>query len=87
MGKKTRISARVSEEVKEEAEQIFEQMGLSTSTAVSLFMNQVVRERGFPFRPSLTPNKTTREAIERVRSGNVEGFEDEDEMFDELGMN
>lgn len=86
MNEKSRISARVNEDVKSEAEEIFEQMGLSTSAAISLFMSQVVRERGLPFRPHLLPNKETRQAMERARSGDVEKFENEKEMLEDLGM-
>jgi len=86
MTKKSRISARVEEDVKKEAEQIFERLGLSTSSAISLFLNQVVTEQGFPFRPRLDVNAKTRQAMQRAHSGEVETFEDEDEMFAELGM-
>lgn len=41
-GKNTVISVRVQEETKKEAERLFDEMGLSMSTAVNLFLKQVV---------------------------------------------
>lgn len=86
MSKKSRISARVDEDVKEEAERILDRMGLSTSAAVSMFMSQIVQEQGIPFRPGLAPNTDTRQAMDRARSGDVQVAESEDEFFDDLGM-
>jgi DNA-damage-inducible protein J len=86
MSKKSRISARVDEDVKREAEQIFDRLGLSTSSAISLFLNQVVTEVGFPFRPRIKVNEKTRRAMEKSRAGEVEVFEEEGEMFEELEM-
>lgn len=86
MSKKSRISARVDEDVKEEAERILDRMGLSTSAAVSMFMSQIVQEQGIPFQPGLAPNTHTRQAMERARSGEVQVTESEDEFFDDIGM-
>jgi DNA-damage-inducible protein J len=49
MAKNTVISVRVQEETKKEAERLFEEMGLSMSTAVNLFLKQVVRTGKIPF--------------------------------------
>lgn len=49
MAKNTVISVRVQEETKKEAEQLFEEMGLSMSTAVNLFLKQVVLTGKIPF--------------------------------------
>lgn len=49
MAKNTVISVRVQEETKKEAERLFEEMGLSMSTAVNLFLKQVVLTGKIPF--------------------------------------
>mgnify|MGYP003426244654 FL=1 len=49
MVKNTVISVRVQEETKKEAEQLFSEMGLSMSTAVNLFLKQVVLTGKIPF--------------------------------------
>ena len=49
MAKNTVISVRVQEETKKEAERLFDEMGLSMSTAVNLFLKQVVLTGKIPF--------------------------------------
>jgi mRNA interferase YafQ len=86
LSKESRISARIDENIKNEADEIFSRMGLSTSSAISLFLHQVVREQGLPFRPHLAPNEATRKAMKRSRDGETDVYEDKDDMFEELGM-
>ena len=45
-----RISASCDKDLKDSAEEIFKTLGLSTSAAVKLFLQAVVREQGIPFR-------------------------------------
>ena len=49
------IHVRVDEDTKKQAQQIFSEMGLDMSTAVNMFMKQVIRNHGFPFQPSADP--------------------------------
>ncbi len=51
------IYARVKPNVKSEAESILEELGLSMSNAVELFLNQVVIQRGLPFDVKLSPKR------------------------------
>lgn len=48
------ISFRVNSKVKAEAENLFEELGLTTTTALNIFMRQAVREGRIPF--SVTTN-------------------------------
>ncbi len=43
------ISVRVDDAVKHEAEQTFDEIGLSMNTAITIFLKAVVREQGLPF--------------------------------------
>lgn len=43
------ISARIDEQLKNEAEQIAESIGLSLSTVINIFLKRFTAERGFPF--------------------------------------
>ncbi len=45
----TTVRARVDSRLKEETEKIFEELGLTTSQAIVLFLKSVKRERGIPF--------------------------------------
>lgn len=59
------INVRIDENVKREAESIFEQLGLNASTAINIFYKQVIRTKSIPFELKLeVPNETTIAAIE-----------------------
>lgn len=49
------ISLRVDDDVKRGAEQIFDDIGLSMSTAINIFLKKVARERRIPFELSADP--------------------------------
>lgn len=64
----TNLNIRTDQTVKDQAEQLFNELGLNMTTAVNLFLRAVVRERGIPFALKLdTPNDTTAAAIEEGR--------------------
>ncbi len=50
--KMTTVSFRTRQVLKKKAEAVFEDMGISTSAAINMFLAQVVREKGMPFQPS-----------------------------------
>lgn len=61
----TTIQARISQELKDEAEAIFAAIGLKTSDAIRMFLTQSVNDNGLPFRPhSRAPNTKTIKAIQ-----------------------
>lgn len=49
------ISLRVDDTVKKEAEATFDEIGLSMSSAINIFLKAVVRERRIPFELSADP--------------------------------
>ena len=51
--KKEKIQLTLDSEVKEAAEALLEDMGLSLETAITVFLKQVVREQRIPFRITL----------------------------------
>ena len=57
MSKTSSVFARVEPEIKEQAEQVLEQLGIPMSNAIGLFLNQVVLQRGIPFEIKLTFKK------------------------------
>ena len=60
------VNIRVDDAIKEEAEAIFEKLGLSMSLATNIFYKQVIRSRGYPFELRLHPNpaKMSKEELE-----------------------
>lgn len=64
----TNLNIRTDREVKLEAEKIFEELGLSMTTAINIFLRQTIRENGMPFALKLdVPNAATAAAIAEGR--------------------
>jgi DNA-damage-inducible protein J len=51
------ITVRVDEDLKQEAMELFEDIGMSMSTAINIFLKQCVKEGKFPF--ELVKSKTS----------------------------
>ncbi|MDR2022096.1 MAG: type II toxin-antitoxin system RelB/DinJ family antitoxin [Hungatella sp.] len=49
------LNIRVDDEIKKQSEQIFAELGLNTSTAVNIFLKQVIRTNGIPFAVQADP--------------------------------
>ena len=63
------VNIRIDDELKREAEMIFNELGLTPTTAITLFYKQVVRTYSIPFEIKLdVPNKETRDALNEVKS-------------------
>lgn len=43
------IQVRVDDELRQEATEIFEELGIDMSTAIRMFLKRTVKERGLPF--------------------------------------
>lgn len=85
----TNISIRMDTELKNEADVLFNQLGMNISTAFNVFVRQSIREGRIPFDISLNqPNKETIAAMieaERIaKDPNVKGYTDLDELFADL---
>ena len=61
------INARVTPDLKNEAEKILSALGVSTSEAVTMFLHQVVLNKGIPF-PVRVPNAQTAAAINSAKA-------------------
>lgn len=57
MAKTSNIFARVEPDVKEQAESVFEKLGIPMSNAISMFLRQVVIQQGMPFDVKLPQNR------------------------------
>lgn len=77
------IHARIEPGLKASAEKIFRKLGMTTTDAISIFMGQVVMQKGLPFDVKI-PNATTRKAIEEIKAGKGKKYNSAQEMFDDL---
>ncbi len=86
----TNLNIRVDADLKKQAEDIFNELGLNMSTALTVFLRQTVRSNGIPFEMKLdTPNAETLAAIEEVERMKKDpsvgkGYTDVDQMMKEL---
>jgi DNA-damage-inducible protein J len=84
MPRSAMIRARVEPELKSRAEAMLEELGLSATSAITLFYRQIVQRRGLPFEVRL-PNIVTRRAMKDARTGRgVVEAESMDELFSKL---
>jgi DNA-damage-inducible protein J len=67
MAETTNLSIRLDRGLKDEADQLFNAMGMSLTTAITVFVRQAVRQKKIPFEISLADNDirpiTMRDAI------------------------
>ena len=64
----TNLNIRIDKGIKDQAEEIFDELGLNMTTAVNMFLRTAIREHGIPFELKLdVPNETTVAAIEEGR--------------------
>ncbi len=64
----TNLNIRTEKAVKEQAEEIFSELGLNMTTAINIFLRTAIREHGIPFDLKLdVPNADTAAAIEEGR--------------------
>lgn len=49
MARTSSVFARVEPSIKEQAEEVLNQLGISMSSAVEMFLRQIILQRGIPF--------------------------------------
>ena len=92
--KSANIMARVEPEIKEQAESIMEQLGLSASGVINMLYRQIILRKGLPFAVMIPAAPTTLDTMSREKfdamlqhsyeqslAGEGRPFE---EVFDEL---
>lgn len=79
MARTSNIFARVEPEIKEQAEQVLEQLGIPMSNAIGLFLRQVIIQRGIPFElklPQIKPLSIGTLSEEQFNAEIEKGFAD-----------
>lgn len=80
------ITICIDSDLKEQADALFSELGMDLNTAFNLFLKESLRVGGIPF--ELTPNKETTEAMEEAKrmtyDSSVKGYDNLDELFEEL---
>lgn len=86
MGKTATGRARMEPEVKDEAERILGESGLSASEAMGMFYREVILHHGLPF-PMHNFNEMTRTVLKKSEQGmEVAPFDSTEALFEDLGI-
>ena len=86
MNKSATVRARIEPDLKNKAEKVFRELGLSTTQAINLFYKQVELRNGLPFEVVI-PNDMTRRTFSNTDTGkDLIVCEDADDMFKKLGI-
>ena len=83
----TNINIRVDSEIKQQAETIFNELGINMSTAMNMFLRRSIYYGGIPFDLRVnSPNEITEIAIDDINNNfNIsESFDSIDALMDDL---
>lgn len=90
MSESTNLNIRIDKSVKENSEQVFEELGLNMTTAINMFLRQVIRVNGIPFEIKRDiPNKETIAAIEesaKIANDGSKGYTNIEDLKKALGV-
>ena len=88
MAENINVNIRMDKELKQQADELFSELGLNMTTAINMFTRQAVRQGKIPFEISLTPNAETIEAMEEARKiskdPDIKGYRDSASLFKAL---
>lgn len=84
------INFRIDDDTKRAAEALFKSLGLTMSSAITVFLNQSINERGIPFKiqmpdPSARPMSEILQRIDDVEHGRNCHYHDLIEVDDKKG--
>lgn len=84
MNNTTNLNIRIDKTVKESSEKVFEELGLNMTTAVNIFLRQVIRVNGIPFEiKGSIPKQETIGAMEEsiaIANGKEKGYTNIDDL-------
>lgn len=81
------VRARIDVDVKQKAEEILEEIGISSSQAINMFFRRVVQKRGIPFMLTLEASDEVAKRVQNIEAGaNSEHYKNSSELFADLGI-
>ena len=63
---KTSMSIRLDSEVKEQAQQVFSNLGMDMTTAINIFLRQAIQYQGLPFDVRIDDNRKLLQVVTDV---------------------
>jgi DNA-damage-inducible protein J len=86
MNKSATVRARIEPHLKEEAEGLLEEMGLSATQAITIFYRQITLRKGLPF-DVVIPNATTQKTFKNTDARkDIVVCKNAEDMFRRLGI-
>lgn len=86
MAKEATVRARIDPELKAEVENLFKELGLSTTEAITLFYRQVKLRNGLPF-DVVVPNEITEQTFKNTDAGkNLVRCDSVNDLYEQLGI-
>ena len=85
MAKTAMTHARLTPEVKKQAENILKGLGIPISTAYEMFYRQIIAHGGIQFELSI-PNIKRLQAMDNARNGEGKKYDDVTSLFNDLGV-
>ena len=78
------INTRVDPKTKSQAQHILDDLHITMSEAISMYLRQIIFHRGIPFELKI-PNKETLQALKEVERGKgLKSFDSVDDLFEDL---
>lgn len=83
---KMSISIRLDSEVKEQAQQVFSNLGMDMTTAINIFLRQAIQYQGLPFDVRLDENRKLLQALTDLDQNRnmCQSFESVSDLMEDL---
>ena len=83
---KTSMSIRLDSEVKEQAQQVFNHLGMDMTTAINIFLRQAIQYQGLPFDVRLDENQKLLQVLTDLdQNRNIsQSFESVSDLMEDL---
>ena len=83
--KTVNVTLRIDKELKEQAEELFDDIGLSLNAACRMFLKRAVQEQRIPFELSRPDRKTLKAIADAEQDKNVSsGYDSVEELMEAL---
>ena len=76
-------SVRLDEKTRDDAQKVFNELGMDFSTGIKIYLKQVVKRNAIPFDLSNNDSSLDR-ALAEYRSGKYKSFNSVDDLFKDL---
>ena len=83
---KTSMSIRLDSEVKEQAQQVFNHLGMDMTTAINSFLRQAIQYQGLPFDVKIDENRKLLQVVTDVEQNRnmSRSFESVSDLMEDL---